>query len=85
MAAEIAKVESIGKFDNFITIIQRCGDGLANKLAIKEIIEQPVQMMLKHEDSKVKEVGGKAAAYFGIEAAAESKAEDEIMGDEGKK
>ena len=85
LAAELAKVESIGKFSNFITIIQRCGDGLANKAEIKEIIEQPVQTMLKHEDSTVKEVGEKAAAYFGIEAAVERNAEeDEVISDKGK-
>ena len=84
LAAELAKVESIGKFSNFITIIQRCGDGLANKAEIKEIIEQPVQTMLKHEDSTVKEVGEKAAAYFGIEAAVERNADDEVISDKGK-
>lgn len=85
LAAELAKVESIGKFNNFITIIQRCGDGLANKAEIKEIIEQPVQTMLKHEDSTIKEVGEKAAAYFGIEAAVERNADDEVISDKGKK
>lgn len=85
LAAELAKVESIGKFSNFVTIIQRCGDGLANKAEIKEIIEQPVQTMLKHEDSTVKEVGEKAAAYFGIEAAVERNADDEVISDKGKK
>ena len=85
LAAELAKVESIGKFSNFITIIQRCGDGLANKAEIKEIIEQPVQTMLKHEDSTVKEIGEKAAAYFGIEAAVERNADDEVISDKGKK
>ena len=85
LAAELAKVESIGKFNNFITIIQRCGDGLAYKAEIKEIIEQPVQTMLKHEDLTVKEVGEKAAAYFGIEAADERNAEeDEVISDKGK-
>ena len=84
LAAELAKVESIGKFDNFITIIQRCGDGLANKAEIKEIIEQPVQTMLKRKDSRVKEVGEKAAAYFGIEDAVESNAEDEVISDESQ-
>jgi len=85
LAAELAKVESIDKFDNFITVIRRCGDRLANKGDIKEIIEQPVQTMLTHEDSRVKEVGEKAAAYFGIEAVVESNAEDEVISDEGKK
>jgi len=84
LAAELAKVESIDKFDNFITIIQRCGDGLANKAEIKEIIEQPVQTMLKHEDSRVKEVGEKAAAYFGIEAAVENNAEDKVISEESQ-
>lgn len=85
LAAELAKVESIGQFDNLITIIQRCGDGLGNKAEIKEIIEQPVQTMLKHDDSAVKDVGEKAAAYFGIEAAVESNAEGEVISDAGKK
>ena len=85
LAAELAKVESIGKFNNFITIIQRCGDGLAYKAEIKEIIEQPVQTMLKHEDLTVKEVGEKAAAYFGIEAADVGDAEGEVKSDESKK
>ena len=84
LAAELAKVESIGKFDNLMTIIQRCGDGLTNKAEIKEIIEQPVQTMLKHEDSTVKAVGEKAAAYFGIEAAVEGNAEDEVISDESQ-
>ena len=85
LAAELAKVESIGKFNNFVTIIQRCGDGLAYKAEIKEIIEQPVQTMLKHEDLTVKEVGEKAAAYFGIEAADERNAEeDEVISNKGK-
>ena len=67
------------------TIIQRCGNRLANKEEIKEIIEQPVQTMLKHEDLTVKEVGEKAAAYFGIEAADERNAEeDEVINDKGK-
>lgn len=85
LAAELAKVESIGKFDNFITIIQRCGGDLASRADIREIIEQPVQIMLKHEDSTVKEVGEKAAAYFGIEAAVERNADDEVISDKGKK
>ena len=85
LAVELATIESMGEFDNFITIIQRCGNRLANKEEIKEIIEQPVQMMLKHEDSKVKEVGEKAAACFGIEAIAESNVEGEGKSDEGKK
>lgn len=85
LAVELATIESMGEFDNFITIIQRCGNRLANKEEIKEIIEQPVQMMLKHEDSKVKEVGEKAAACFGIEAVAESNVEGEGKSDEGKK
>lgn len=84
LAAGLAKVESIGKFSNFVTIIQRCGDGLANKAEIKEIIEQPVQTMLKHEDLTVKEVGEKAAACFGIEAAVERNADDEVISDKGK-
>lgn len=82
LAAELAKVESIGKFDNLMTIIQRCGDGLTNKAEIKEIIEQPVQTMLKCGGSTVKKVGEKAAAYFGIEAAVEGNAENEVTGDE---
>ena len=85
LAAEVAKVDSIGKFDNFITIIQRCGDGLANNTAIKEILEQPVQTMLKHEDLKVKEVAEKAAAYFGIETSAVTNAEDEVKSNEDSK
>ena len=84
LAAELAKVESIDKFDNLITIIRRCGDRLANKAEIKEIIEQPVQTMLRHEDSRVKEVGENAAAYFGIEAAVEGNAENEVTGDDSQ-
>lgn len=84
LAAELAKVERIDKFDNLITIIRRCGDRLANKAEIKEIIEQPVQTMLRHEDSRVKEVGENAAAYFGIEAAVEGNAENEVTGDDSQ-
>ncbi len=85
LAAELAKVESIGKFDNFITIIQRCGGDLASRADIREIIEQPVQIMLKHKDSKVKEIGEKAAGYFGLEVAVVSNAEEEVKSDEGSK
>lgn len=84
LAAELAKVESIDKFDNLITVIQRCGDGLANKAEIKEIIEQPVQTMLKHEDPRMKVVGEKAAAYFGIEAAVASNTDDEVISEESQ-
>lgn len=67
MAAELSNAKHIEAFDNFITIVQRCGNKLQDKAEVKDIIEQPVQAMLKHEDPKVKEVGRKAAECFGVE------------------
>lgn len=75
MAAELAKLEHIWAFDNFISIIGRCGDDLPNMDEIKDIIEQPVLTMLKNEDPQVCGIGNKAAACFGIEPSSEEEAE----------
>ena len=63
----IAAELSVDPFDNFITIMERCGVSLSNKAEIKDVIEHTVLEMLKHSDQKLKKIGERAAVFFGID------------------
>lgn len=70
---------SDNQFDNFITIIQRCGASLSNKAEIKDVVESVVLEKLKHKDIKIKEIGEKAALYFGINLSVDTLNEENKM------
>ena len=63
----IAAELPVDPFDNFITIMERCGVSLSNKAEIKDVIEHTVLEMLKHSDQKLKKIGERAAVFFGID------------------
>lgn len=80
----IAAELSVVPFDNFITIIGRCGALLSNKAEIKDVIEHTVLEMLRHSDQNLKKIGERAASCFGIDPTV-AEVEEDVQADNADK